>query len=306
MNTQPTHLTFLTLLRMTRPGFLVITVVACVLGMACALAGGAEPNLYKALATVLLATMAHAAANVLNDYHDALNGADAANTQGMFPFSGGSRMIQNGTVDLHTTRQVAWSLLGLVTLGGSGLVLYSGEGLLIIGMAGLVLGWAYSATPLQLMSRGLGELAVAVVWGLMVLGADYVLRGHFAAAPAITAVGYGLLIANILLVNGFPDAASDAQVGKRTLVVLLGPQRAALLYTGLVLLAHGWLLASVWWLKAQVVLLWGLASLPLALAAAVFLLRQAHAPQRLRPAIVLTIAAAVVHGLAMAKGLLLG
>lgn len=306
MNTPPPRLSWPNLLRMTRPGFLVITVVACILGMAIATASGAEPNVVKAMATVLLATLAHAAANVLNDYHDALNGADAANIQGMFPFTGGSRMIQNGTVDVRTTRQVAWTLLGLVTLGGLGMVLYSGSGLLIIGLAGLLLGWAYSAPPLQLMSRGLGELAVAVVWWLIVLGADYVLRGHFHAEPAIIAVGYGLLIANILLINGFPDAASDAAVGKRTLVVQLGPTRAAKLYFGLVLLAHGWLLACVWWLKAQVGVLWGLASLSLALAASALLLRHAHTPERLRPAIVLTIAAAVVHGLTTAAGLLWG
>ena len=49
--------------------------------------------------------------------------------------------------------------------------------------------------------------------------------------------------------------------------------------------------------------LWGVASAPLALAAAALLWRHAHAPQRLRPAIALTIAAAIVHALAMAAGL---
>ena len=37
------------------------------------------------------------------------------------------------------------------------------------------------------MSRGLGELAVAAAWWLVVLGADYVQRGHFAATPALLA-----------------------------------------------------------------------------------------------------------------------
>ena len=41
----------------------------------------------RALATLLLALVAHAGANVLNDYFDARNGADAANDQGLFPFT---------------------------------------------------------------------------------------------------------------------------------------------------------------------------------------------------------------------------
>ena len=42
--------------------------------------------------------------------------------------------------------------------------------------AGLLLAWAYSAPPLRLMSRGLGELTVALVWFLVVIGADLVQR----------------------------------------------------------------------------------------------------------------------------------
>jgi 1,4-dihydroxy-2-naphthoate octaprenyltransferase len=57
----------------------------------------------RALATVLLALLAHAGANVLNDYFDARNGADAANHQGLFPFTGGSRLIQNGQVSIADT-----------------------------------------------------------------------------------------------------------------------------------------------------------------------------------------------------------
>jgi 1,4-dihydroxy-2-naphthoate octaprenyltransferase len=34
--------------------------------------------------------------NVVNDYYDHLNGTDAANVERIFPFTGGSRFIQNG------------------------------------------------------------------------------------------------------------------------------------------------------------------------------------------------------------------
>lgn len=68
-----------TLLRMTRPGSLLLTVVACLLGMAFALACGCGFDPLRAAATLALAVTAHAGANVLNDYHDALSGADAAN-----------------------------------------------------------------------------------------------------------------------------------------------------------------------------------------------------------------------------------
>ncbi len=291
------------LLRMTRPAFLTVTAVACLLGLSTAAVCSGGLKLPRAVATVLLALVAHAGANVLNDYCDARNGADAANRDGLFPFTGGSRLIQNGAVSVADTgRWAAFLLLALVPLG-LWLAALSGPGLLALGAVGLFLAWAYSAPPLVLMSRGLGEAAVALAWWLMVIGADYTQRGHFSVITAATAVSLALLLANILLINGFPDAASDAAVGKRTLVVRLGPVPAAGLYLGLVLLAHGWLAASVWLLITPQAALWGLASMPVSLAAAALLWRHAAEPQRLRPALALTVAAANLHGLAMAAGL---
>ena len=293
-----------TLVRMTRPGFLVITVVACLLGIASADACGHSPRLWTALATLVLACMAHAAGNVLNDVHDAESGADAANTGGIFPFTGGTRLIQQGVVSVQQTRQLAMALLVVLVPAGLLLAVQSGADVLWIGAVGLVLAWAYSAPPLRLMSRGLGELAVAAVWSLVVVGADAVQRGSVFIVPVLTSLSYGLLIANILLINGVPDAHADARVGKRTIAVRSGARGAAMLYALIALLAHGWLAWGVWHFLQPERAIWGLLSAPLSLAAGVLLWLRADAPSRLRPALVLTIAAACVHGLGMAAGLL--
>jgi 1,4-dihydroxy-2-naphthoate octaprenyltransferase len=137
-----------------------------------------------------------------------------------------------------------------------------------------------------------------------VVGADYVQRKHFFVIPAAVAVSFALLVGNILVINGFPDAMADAQVGKRTLVVRLGAPRAAWLYLVIALLAHAWLLAGVWLFIHPEPALWGLASLPLSLVAFVLLRKHVDQPASLGPAIVLTIAAAVLHGLAMSAGLI--
>ena len=290
-------------LRMARPGFLVITAVACFIGMASAAAcgGGFAPG--RAALTLALALLAHAAANMLNDHADAVSGADAANKDGLFPFTGGSRLVQQGVVQAQDMRCLAIALLMLVVPGGLWLAAHSGAGLVVLGLIGVLLGWAYSAPPLALMSRGLGELAVALAWGLVVVGADYVQRGQFFLLPSVAAVSYALLIANILIANGFPDARSDAQVGKRTLAVRLGARAGAWVYLALAVLAHGWIAVMVWALILPAPTLWALASAPLALAGGVQLLRHGDQPARLRPALVLGIAAAVVHGLGLTLGL---
>ncbi len=293
-----------TWVRMTRPGFLAITVVACILGISTAVACGHPIQWGMAAATLLLAVLMHAAANVLNDYHDALNGADDANQHGLFPFTGGARMIQTGEVSLTDTRDLVLALLLFLIPAGMWLAVQTGGGLVVLGLAGLMLGWAYSAPPLALMTRGLGEVTVGVAWLLVVVGADYVQRGAFFFMPWAVGLSYGLLISNILVINGFPDAPADAQVGKRTWVVRLGPRWAAAVYVLLALLAHGWVVFGVWMFIHPEPALWGLLSLPVSVLAGFGLFQRATQPDRLTVPIVLTIVAAVLHGLALSAGLL--
>lgn len=285
---------------MTRPGFLVATAVAILLGVASAAASGAAIDVASAIATLLLGLIAHAGANVLNDYYDALSGADDVNGGRIAPFTGGARFIQEGRVSERDTLRYALLLFGIVIPCGIWLAQASGPGLLLIGAAGLLIGWTYSAPPLQLMARGLGEPAIALAWSLVVIGASYVQLHRFDMLPMLVSAGYGLMVTNILLINGFPDAASDATVGKRTLVVRLGPALAASLYAGIAVAAHGGLaiMVATGWLPTAAMA--GLLSAPLSLVAGVLLWHGRREPQRLKTAIVMTIAASVVHGLALA------
>lgn len=289
-------LSWRTCVKMTRPGFLVITLVACLLGTSIAMASGYELSIWRALSTLLLALLMHAAANVLNDYYDAINGADQANLQGLFPFTGGTRFIQNGVVTVAQTLKLAFVLMLMVVPLGLLFAIYTGGGLLVLGALGLLFGWAYSAPPLALMTRGMGELTVGFTWLLVVVGADYVQRGNFVVMPFAAALSYGVLIANILVINAFPDAPADAQVGKSTLVVRMGRRTMAFIYLGLVLFAHTFALTFS---------AWSLTSLPLSLTAAFLLFinhEKIHNVASLKSAILLTIAASVVHGLSLSAG----
>jgi len=302
--------------RMTRPGFLVLTLCASLLGLATAVADDARVRWPIALATVLLACLAHAAGNVWNDYCDAKNGADAANRDGLYPFTGGARLIQQGRVSVAATAR--WGLTLMALLAAAGLWLSAGLGTLApnligLGAAGILLAWAYSAAPVALMSRGLGEAAVAVAWGLIVVGVDGVQRGHFAVASCAAAWGMGLLVANVLLINGVPDARADAQAGKRTLAVRLGVVGVARAYLALALAAYAGLALLVSIGRLHIGALAGLAALPVSLAAAQQLRRYARASERqpipgtggLRAPIILTIVAANLYALAAAGGLAL-
>lgn len=284
----------------TRPAFLSITLFGCLLGFASASFDGIHLDATTAGLTLLFALVAHAGANVLNDYFDAKNGTDDANTDRVFPFTGGSRFIQNGVLSLRATGIFGATLLLSVIPAGLWLTAHSAPGLILIGLCGLFAGWAYSAPPFRLASRGLGELAVAAGWLMIVVGSDFVQRGGFSITPFASGACFALLSANLLYINQFPDVRADAQAGKHTLVVRLGPANARWGYVALGMAAYGALVLAILagWLPQQVIL----AAWPglLTLAAAKQLWRHAGTPPQLVPAIKLTILAAIMHSAIMA------
>ncbi len=284
----------------TRPAFLTITLVGCVLGLATAYHDGMVLRAPLALVSTVFALVAHAGINVLNDYYDALNGTDAINVQRLYPYTGGSRFIQNGVLTPRATAVFGFLLLAAVIPAGLWLARHSAGGLVAIGAAGLFIGWAYSAEPLRLNARGLGEVCVAAGFALVVVGTDFVQRGSFGLLPWAVALPYGLLVTAILYVNQFPDRAADAVAGKHHWVVRLPPRRAAWGYGLILLSAYGSLAMAIALQVLPPAAVAAAAALPLNLTAFRDLLRHAETPRRLTPAIRATLAAAHVAGLLLA------
>ena len=112
--------------------------------------------------------------------------------------------------------------------------------------AAFFLAWGYSAPPLRLHSRGVGEITTAVVVTLLTPLVGFVLQaGRLRLLPFLAVMPLCAMQFAMLLAIEFPDAAGDAVVGKRTLVVRWGGARAARLYQIAVAVAYLWLLIAV-------------------------------------------------------------
>jgi 1,4-dihydroxy-2-naphthoate octaprenyltransferase len=232
-------------LRTTRLPFLSATFVPVLLGIAIAAHHGAF-DWGLALLTLVGAAFAHLGINVANDIFDTLSGADEANVNPT-QFSGGSRVL---IYDLLTIRQLVAldvALFGAAILIGLVLVWLTGSLLLLgIGATGVLIGLAYTAPPLKLVYRGLGEIAVALGFGpVMLLGAYVVQTGRLSWEAAVASVPVAILIALVLYVNEIPDRSGDAAAGKRTLPVRLPADVVTTIYLVAALAAFAVILAGV-------------------------------------------------------------
>jgi 1,4-dihydroxy-2-naphthoate octaprenyltransferase len=280
----------------TRPAFILATVMPIFLGLGYCLYEGHTINWITAVLTLLAGILLHAGINVLNDYYDSLNGTDELNQERVFPFTGGSRFIQNEVLTRKQTFIYGIGLILTVIMIGNYLISHTGITLFWLGLFGMLLGWGYSAPPLNLNSRGLGELSVLAGFGLLPLGTYLVQTGMLSGTLLLVSLPVGLLSANLLYINQFPDRRADIQAHKLHWVARLSPQVARWGYA---------LIASLAWLTLLVLIASGvlpvlasISALPLVLSikAARILLRHAATPQKLAPAIQLTILAMLTHG----------
>lgn len=206
-----------TFLIATRFPFLTATLVPVLLGIAVAARDG-EFTFWLAALTVIGGAAIHLGLNTANDIFDALSGADEANynpTQ----YSGGSRVLQRGLLSLKQMAAICAASYAVGAAIGIFLVVYlESVELLAIGIAGVLLSFFYTAPPVRLVHRGLGELTTAIGFGpIMVLGAYVVQTGKLAWEPLVASIPVAILVAMILYVNEIPDRRSDAEAGKRTL-----------------------------------------------------------------------------------------
>lgn len=246
------------LLLATRPPFLTAAAMPVVVGTAWGVVGAPRFQALSALLALLATVLVQAAANVLNDVGDDLVGTDARNERRIFPYTGGSRFIQNGVMSRDQMQRWGIALLGLATLPGVALIVLHGSTVLWLGLAGAALAWAYSMPPLLLASRGLGELAIAVAFGMLpIMGAAWLQSGTIDAGALLVSLPTGMWVTAILLINEVPDRAADAAAGKRTLPVRLGAEATVWIYRGLHATGFAALAvaAALRWLPPSVLLL---------------------------------------------------
>ncbi len=231
-----------------RPAFLTASIMPVVVGTAWGrVAASGEFDAWAALLALAVTALVHAGANVINDVGDEIGGSDRANTERIFPYTGGSRFIQNGVMSLTQMRRFGVALVAAAMLLGAVLAWLRGPAVVALGLLGIALAVAYSLPPLKLASRGLGEGTVALGLGVLpVMGAAWLQTSVFDVAALCIAVPTSMWVTAILLINEVPDLRADSLAGKRTLPVRFGVGGTRLIYVLLHSIAFATIVAMCW------------------------------------------------------------
>jgi len=214
-----------------RPKFFPASVLPVLAGSAWGFMVAGRFDLSVFILALLATVCVHASANVLNDVGDDAGGTDRRNEDRIYPYTGGSRFIQAGIMSPGGMARLGISLIGIAAIAGLILLLSKGAMVLWFGIAGLLLAVLYSLGPVRLASTGLGEVSVAVAFGVLpVTGAAWLQSGTLGLDVFLFSIPIAVWVTAILLINEVPDIAADGATGKRTLPVRVGLGGTSVIY----------------------------------------------------------------------------
>ena len=188
---------------------------------------------WDVLAVTLAAVLClHVAANLLNDYFDYVSGVDRRMEEDR---DHPGRLLVTGAVTPRGFVRGAALAVGAATVMGVYLTWRAGWLVPVFGVFAFTGLYYYTAPPLKLKARGLGEVMMVIWFGpALVAGVAYVQTGGFPLPLMLMSVPIGFLTTAILVSNNLRDLEEDAAGGVRTLAQRIGPRAAAGLYVFLV------------------------------------------------------------------------
>ena len=247
----------------TRPWSFTMSIISVTVGTLLAAEEGPIGWTWFAV-TALGITLFHAAANVINDYYDTLYKIDQPDSP---TAKYRSQPILSGML---TPRQLLWEAVILFALTftiGLTTAFIRSYHVLWIGIIGLLTSIYYTAGPVKFKYRALGEFAVFMMWGpLMVEGAYAVQRQALSVKALYISIPFGILVALVLFANNMRDIDYDSRHNVKTLSIVLGSHKSYILFAVLIMTAYASVLGMI---ALGIMSLWGFLiflSLPKALS----------------------------------------
>lgn len=223
----------------SRAAVLIMTFISGAIAGILALQAGSF-DLPRWLLLVIGLLMAHGTNNLLNDFTDFLKGVDQDN---YYRSQYGPQTLVHG---LLTRRQL------LTYAAASGLIAIAAGAILVYlqgGIAWLLLGLGvffvlFYTWPLKYIA--LGELAVLMVWGpLMIGGGYYVITGLWDWNVLLASLPYALGVTGVIFGKHIDKYEMDRSKGIHTLPVVLGERVSRFLLLGMIFLQYGMVLYLV-------------------------------------------------------------
>ncbi|MBS4023107.1 MAG: prenyltransferase [Dethiobacter sp.] len=222
-----------------RPWSFIMTAVSVTAGAILALTMSGRFYPLLALLTLAGTVAAHAATNLVNDYFDTVYGVDK---QGAPTTQYRPHPLLDNVFSPHRVIMLSVALYAFSALIATYLTVLRGWPVAAIALAGGIISVTYTAGPVSLKYRGLGEIFVFLIWGpILTVGSYFVQTGSWSGSITAlwTSLPLGIWVALVLLANNLKDLNYDAQTKiVFTTAIRLGREKGLKLFTLLLFSAY--------------------------------------------------------------------
>ena len=245
-------------LRVIRVRFLLASVIAVLVGLALNWSQNSSIDYFDAILTFAGVMALHASVDLLNDYWDFKRGIDTQTTR--TKMSGGTGVLPEGLLKPSSVYRAGVLFLIIGSLIGSYFVITNGILIaIILGFAILSI-YFYST---KIVDSGLGEFFVAVKGSMIVIGAFFIQSGEINPESILAGIVIGALSSLVLFIASFPDHDADKSKGRKTLVIVVGKEKASKLFLDFPFIAYAVIIIGVTLSLFPVLSLISLLSFPL-------------------------------------------
>jgi 1,4-dihydroxy-2-naphthoate octaprenyltransferase len=286
-----------------RTPFLTVTIIPVIIGTIYGVKETKEFLFNNFLYVFFGFVFLHLGTNVFNDYFDYKNGTDNINNEYIYPFTGGSRLIQTGQIKPEEVLIEGILLFVVGTIFFIPLIM-NYKILFLVLLFSLFAGIFYVAPPFKWAHRGLGEILIFLSFGpLMVLTSYYVQSGENFINALLISIPVGLFAASIVEINQFPDFNADKITGKKNLLVRFGQIKGIYLYFTGISIAYFFVFFAIYLKIISYLGIIILLTIPVAIKVIKILFENYKLPSKLTPACGMTIFLHLINGIIIILGI---
>jgi len=215
-----------------RAAVLIMTFLSAAIAGILAIQAG-KFNFWLWMLLVIGLVMAHATNNLINDYTDFVRGVDQDN---YYRAQYGPQPLVHGLMNRRQLIQYA-VITGLIAVACGAILVYTRGGytFLLMGLGAFFV--LFYTFPLKYIA--LGEVAVLVVWGpLMIGGGYYVITGEWDWLVVLASLPYALGVTGVIFGKHIDKIDMDMERSIRTLPVLLGDRNSRYMVIGMFLMQY--------------------------------------------------------------------
>lgn len=211
--------------RVIRIRFLLASVIAVSVGLAINWWQNSTIEPFDAFLTFAGVMALHASVDLLNDFWDFKRGIDTKTKR--TKMSGGTGVLPEGLLKPSTVYRAGIGFLIIGSAIGGYFVIT--DGIIIAVILGFAILSIYFYST-KIVDSGLGEFFVAVKGSMIVLGTYFIQSGQITFESILGGIVIGALSSLVLFIASFPDHDADKSKGRKTLVIVVGKQKATRLF----------------------------------------------------------------------------